>query len=183
MPRCCSCPRPTAHGYCTLGTSVDTALAAAVRRAIIIAEINERMPRTHGNTVVPFERITAFVHTDRPLVEQNPEPETDVEARIGELVAGLVEDGATLQMGIGAIPDAALLRMRGKRDLGIHTEMFSDGVVELFEAGAITNRLKSVHREPDRNELRERHPRSCSVSSTTTRSSSSIRATARTTRR
>jgi len=136
---------PDVHGCCTLGTSVDTAKAAADSARVIIAEINEQMPRSHGNTVVPFERIDAFLHTDRPLVEQGPEPETEVEARIGEIVAGLVEDGSTLQMGIGAIPDAALLRLRGKRDLGIHTEMFSDRVVELFEAGAITNRFKSVH--------------------------------------
>ncbi|HEX9206560.1 MAG TPA: acetyl-CoA hydrolase/transferase C-terminal domain-containing protein [Candidatus Deferrimicrobiaceae bacterium] len=136
---------PDMHGFCTLGTSVDSAKAAADTAGTIIAEINEQMPRTHGNTVVPFGRIGAFLHTDRPLIEQEPEPETEVEARIGEIVAGLVEDGATLQMGIGAIPDAALLRLRDKRDLGIHTEMFSDRVVELFEAGAITNRLKSVH--------------------------------------
>jgi len=136
---------PDAHGCCTLGTSVDSAKSAADHARVIVAEINEQMPRTHGNTVVPYERISAFVHTDRPLIEQAPEPETEVEARIGEIVAGLVEDGSTLQMGIGAIPDAALLRLREKRDLGIHTEMFSDRVVELFEAGAITNRLKSVH--------------------------------------
>ncbi len=136
---------PDAHGYCTLGTSVDSAKSAADHARVLVAEINEQMPRTHGNTVVPFERVTAFIHTDRPLVEQHPEPETEIEARIGEIVAGLVEDGSTLQMGIGAIPDAALLRLRGKRDLGIHTEMFSDRVVELFEAGAVTNRLKSVH--------------------------------------
>jgi acyl-CoA hydrolase len=136
---------PDMHGFCTLGTSVDTAKAAADSARILIAEINEQMPRTHGNTVVPFDRIAAFLHTDRPLIEQFPEPETKVEARIGEIVAGLVEDGSTLQMGIGAIPDAALLRLREKRDLGIHTEMFSDRVVELFEAGAITNRFKSVH--------------------------------------
>jgi acyl-CoA hydrolase len=136
---------PDMHGCCTLGTSVDTAKAAADSARVIIAEVNEQMPRSHGNTVVPFERITAFIHTDRPLIEQDPEPETEVEARIGEIVAGLVEDGSTLQMGIGAIPDAALLRLREKRDLGIHTEMFSDRVVELFEAGAITNRLKNVH--------------------------------------
>lgn len=136
---------PDAHGLCTLGTSVDTAKAAADSASILVAEINERMPRTHGNTVVPFDRIHAFIVTDRPLVEQKPEPETEVEARIGELIADLVEDGSTLQMGIGAIPDAALLRLRSKRDLGIHTEMFSDRVVELFEAGAITNRLKNVH--------------------------------------
>jgi acyl-CoA hydrolase len=136
---------PDNHGCCTLGTSVDTAKAAADSARVIIAEINEQMPRSHGNTVVPFERIAAFIHTDRPLIEQEPEPETEVEARIGEIVAGLVEDGSTLQMGIGAIPDAVLLRLREKRDLGIHTEMFSDRVVELFEAGAVTNRLKSVH--------------------------------------
>lgn len=136
---------PDMHGCCTLGTSVDAAKAAADSARAIVAEINEQMPRTHGNTVVPFERITAFIHTDRPLVEHFPEPETEVDARIGEIIAGLVEDGSTLQMGIGGIPDAALLRLREKRDLGIHTEMFSDRVVELFEAGAITNRLKSVH--------------------------------------
>ena len=136
---------PDMHGCCTLGTSVDTAKAAADSARVIIAEINEQMPRSHGNTVVPFDRIAAFIHTDRPLIEQHPEPETEVEARIGEIVAGLVEDGSTLQMGIGAIPDAVLHRLREKRDLGVHTEMFSDRVVELFEAGAITNRLKNVH--------------------------------------
>ena len=136
---------PDIHGNCTLGTSVDTAKAAADSARAIIAEINEQMPRTHGNTVVPFERIATFIHTDRPLIEHSPEPETAVEARIGEIIADLVEDGSTLQMGIGGIPDAALLRMRGKKDLGIHTEMFSDRVVELVEAGAVTNRFKSVH--------------------------------------
>ncbi|MGA7105697.1 MAG: acetyl-CoA hydrolase/transferase C-terminal domain-containing protein [Candidatus Deferrimicrobiaceae bacterium] len=139
---------PDMHGNCTLGTSVDAAKAAADSARVIVAEINEQMPRTHGNTVVPFKRITAFIHTDRPLVENFPAPETEVDARIGEIIAGLVEDGSTLQMGIGGIPDAALLRLREKRDLGIHTEMFSDRVVELFEAGAVTNRLKRVH--PDR---------------------------------
>jgi 4-hydroxybutyrate CoA-transferase len=136
---------PDRHGNCTLGTSVDTAKAAADSARIILAEINEQMPRTHGNSVVPFDRISAFVHTNRPLYENAPLPETDIEARIGELVAGLVEDGSTLQMGIGSIPDAALARMKDKLDLGIHTEMFSDRVVDLVEAGAITNRLKSVH--------------------------------------
>jgi 4-hydroxybutyrate CoA-transferase len=136
---------PDMHGCCTLGTSVDTAKAAADSARVILAEVNEQMPRSHGNTVVPFERINAFIRTDRPLIEQDPDPETEVESRIGEIVAGLVEDGSTLQMGIGAIPDAVLLRLRVKRDLGIHTEMFSDRVVELFEAGAITNRFKSIH--------------------------------------
>ena len=136
---------PDAHGYCSLGTSVDTAKAAADCAQTIVAEINEQMPRTLGNTVVPLRRVARFVHTDRPLLEHGHEPETPVEGRIGEIVAGLVEDRATLQLGIGAIPDAVLSRLRDKRDLGIHTEMFSDGVVDLVEAGAVTNRYKTVH--------------------------------------
>jgi acyl-CoA hydrolase len=139
---------PDAHGMCTLGTSVDTAKAAADTAKIIIAEINEQMPRVHGNSVVPFSQIKAFIHTNRPLFEHVGEPETEVEARIGELVANLVPDRATLQMGIGGIPDAALSRLKHKRDLGIHTEMFSDRVVDLYEVGAITNKYKNVH--PDR---------------------------------
>ena len=135
---------PDRHGMCSLGTSCDAARAAATTARVIIAEINEQMPRTHGNNVLPFDQIDAFVATNRPLVEHRPSPETAVEARIGELVAGLVEDGSTLQMGIGGIPDAVLARLKGKHDLGIHTEMFSDGVVDLVEAGVITNRLKAV---------------------------------------
>ena len=136
---------PDRHGYCTLGTSVDAALAAAISAKQVIAEINERMPRTHGNTLVPFSRVAAFVHTDRPLHTHPSRPPTAEEDAIGEHAAMLVPDGATLQMGIGAIPDAVLRRLHDKHDLGIHTEMFSDGVVDLVEAGAITNRRKHVH--------------------------------------
>lgn len=136
---------PDEHGFCTLGTSVDTAKAAAESAKIIIAEINEQMPRSHGNTVVPFKKIKAFTLTNRPLHEHPITEESDVEAKIGELVANLVEDGSTLQMGIGGIPDAVLTRLKGKQDLGIHTEMFSDRVVDLFESGAITNKAKNVH--------------------------------------
>jgi acyl-CoA hydrolase len=136
---------PDRHGLCTLGTSCDAARAAADSADVLLAEINDRMPRTHGHTTVPLDRLTAFVHTDRPLPERRPEPETAGAGRIGEQVAELVEDGACLQVGIGAIPGAVLARLRGKRDLGIHTEIFSDSVVDLFAAGAITNRLKAVH--------------------------------------
>ena len=136
---------PDAHGMCSLGTSVDTAKAATDHARIVLAEINERMPRTHGNTVVPFERITAFIHTDRPLHEHVAEAEGEIEGRIGEVVAALVEDGSTLQMGIGSIPDAVLRRLHDKNDLGVHTEMFSDGLIPLVEEGVITNRLKKVH--------------------------------------
>jgi len=135
---------PDRHGLCSLGTSCDAALAASTTARVIIAEINEQMPRTHGNNLLPLSEIDAFIVTNRPLLEHAPEPETPVEARIGEIVAGLVEDGSTLQMGIGGIPDAVLARLHDKHDLGIHTEMFSDRVVDLFESGAITNRLKGV---------------------------------------
>jgi acyl-CoA hydrolase len=137
---------PDRHGNCPLGLSVDAARAAADSARIIVAEINEQMPRTHGNTVVPFERIHAFILTRRPPWETHCEAATPVEERIGEIIADLVEDGSTLQMGIGAIPDVVLSRLGGKHDLGIHTEMFSDGVIPLIEGGVITNRLKEVHR-------------------------------------
>jgi acyl-CoA hydrolase len=136
---------PDAHGNCTLGTSVDAARAAADSARIVIAEINRRAPRTHGNTAVPLARVEAFVLTDRPLYEAEQATQTEVEARIGEIVARLVDDGATLQMGIGAIPDAVLGRLGDKHDLGIHTEMFSDGLIPLIEGGVVTNRLKKVH--------------------------------------
>jgi len=137
---------PDSHGYCTLGTSVDTALAASQSARYVVAEINEQMPRTLGNSLVRFDRIHAFIHTDRPLPTHVPAPATPVEQAIGEHVAALVPDGATIQMGIGAIPDAALARLFDKHDLGVHTEMFSDGIVDLIEAGVVTNRLKHVHR-------------------------------------
>ncbi len=135
---------PDHNGLCSLGTSCDAAKAAAETAKFIVAEINTRMPRTHGNNVVPFARIGAFIATDRELHGHPPGLESPVEAHIGEIIANLVEDGSTLQMGIGGIPDAALARMHGKHDLGIHTEMFSDRIVDLVEAGAITNRLKVV---------------------------------------
>jgi acyl-CoA hydrolase len=135
---------PDQHGFCSLGTSCDAAKAATETARIVIAEINEQMPRTHGNNVLPFKRIHAYAHTNRPLFEHHPEPETPVEAQIGELIANVVQDGSTLQMGIGGIPDAVLSRLHNKHDLGIHTEMFSDRTVDLVESGAVTNRLKGV---------------------------------------
>lgn len=136
---------PDRHGHCSLGPSVDTALAAARSARKVLAEINHRMPRTLGHSVVPFASVDHFTVTDRPLLEHPPTPETEVEARIGELIADLVEDGSTLQMGIGAIPDAALSRMGEKVGLGIHTEMFSDRVIDLMEGGVVTNEHKKVH--------------------------------------
>ena len=136
---------PDKHGYCTVGTSADTAVAAARSARIIIAEINEQMPRTHGNTLLHISEIAAFTRTDRPLPSHTPSEPSEAESMIGAHIAPLVPDGATLQMGIGAIPDAVLSRLFNKHDLGVHTEMFSDRVVDLAEAGVITNRRKKVH--------------------------------------
>ncbi len=137
---------PDAHGHCTLGTSVDAALAAAQSARVVLAEINARMPRTTGNTVVPLADVTAWMASDRPLATHPASAEGEVEARIGELVAGLIEDGATLQMGIGAIPDAVLGRLGNKVGLGVHTEMFSDRLIPLIEGGVVTNEHKAIHR-------------------------------------
>jgi len=136
---------PDRHGYCTLGTAVEAARAAADVTPLLLAEINEQMPRTHGNSLVRFAQLAAFTHTNRPLPEAPPGPESEVEARIGDHVAALVEDGSCLQMGIGGIPDAVLVRLKGKLDLGVHTEMFSDRLVDLVEAGVVTNRRKAIH--------------------------------------
>ena len=136
---------PDRHGMCTLGTSVDTARAAVDTATLVIAEINEKMPRTHGNSMLPLARVDAFVLTDRPLPQHEVSEPDDVEARIGARVAELIDDRSTLQMGIGAIPDAVLARLGDKHDLGVHTEMFSDGLIPLVAAGVVTNRFKKVH--------------------------------------
>ncbi len=137
---------PDEHGHCTLGTSIDCSKTAVESAPIILAEINEQVPRTHGATVVPFNRVTAFVHTDRPLHAHEPAEIGPVESQIGEHIAQLIEDGSTLQMGIGAIPDAVLSRLGNKRELGVHTEMFSDRLIPLIEGGVVTNSHKRVHR-------------------------------------
>ena len=136
---------PDRHGICSLGTSVDTARAAVDSARVVLAEINQRMPRTHGHTAVPLERLAAWTATDRELPAHGARPPTPVEERIGDHVAALVEDDACLQLGIGGIPNAVLARLEHHRDLGIHTEMFSDGVVRLIESGAVTNARKTIH--------------------------------------
>lgn len=133
------------HGFHTLGVSVDVARAAVDSAPLVIAEVNARMPRTRGNSAVHHSAIQVACPSDRELQEHQAEPESGVTARIGDIVSDLIEDGSCLQVGIGAIPDAVLARLRGKRDLGVHTEMFSDRMVDLFESGAVTNSGKSVH--------------------------------------
>lgn len=136
---------PDRHGICSLGTSIDTARAAVDTAGIVLAEINERMPRTHGYTAVPLERLAAWTASDRDLPAHEALPPSEVEERIAEHVSPLVDDGACLQLGIGGIPNAVLARLAHRRDLGIHTEMFSDGVVQLIESGAVTNTRKTIH--------------------------------------
>jgi len=134
---------PDRHGFCRLGTSVSCARAAADHARLVVAEINPRVPRTSGNTAVHVSRITAAVEVDRPLPEHHQAPFGEVERAIGRNVAELVPEGATLQMGIGRIPDAVLAALSDHRDLGVHTEMFSDGLLALIESGVVNNRKKS----------------------------------------
>lgn len=136
---------PDAHGSCTLSTSVDAALAASRTATKVLAQVNRQAPRTLGHSAVSLARLTAYCEVDAPLPESAPATLTQEDLRIGELVAALVEDGSCLQVGIGAIPDAVLAALCNKSDLGIHTEMFSDGMLPLLKSGAISNARKSVH--------------------------------------
>lgn len=140
------CSPPDAHGYVSLGVSVDYTKPAAEASDLVIAQVNQNMPRTLGDSFLHVTQIGCLVEADTPIIELAPPKIGDVERAIGENVASLVRDGDTLQLGIGAIPDAVLLFLKEKNDLGIHTEMFSDGVVELVEAGVITNKAKTLHR-------------------------------------
>lgn len=137
---------PDAHGFCSLGVSVDIVKEAVEQARVVIAEINPRMPRTHGDSFVHVSRLAAVVDVDHALPELAPEPIDEVSRAIGANVASLVEDGDTIQTGIGAIPNAVLAALGDRRDLGVHTEMFSDGVVDLVERGVITNARKTLRR-------------------------------------
>lgn len=133
---------PDLHGFCSLGVSVDTTLAAVEVARDVIAVVNPKMPRAHGDGNVHISRFKACVWDEKPLPQCIPAPPDAVQMAIGKHVASLIEDGATLQMGIGAIPNAVLAALEGHKDLGVHTEMFSDGVVELVEKGVITGKYK-----------------------------------------
>jgi 4-hydroxybutyrate CoA-transferase len=136
---------PDKHGFCSLGTSVDVSRAATQKAKMIVAQINPNMPRTHGDGLLHIDQIDLAVEVNDPLYEHAPPILTDIEKAIGQHVADLVEDGATLQMGIGAIPDAVLAALGGHRHLGVHTEMFSDGMIPLVESGVIDNSRKRRH--------------------------------------
>ena len=135
---------PDAHGYCSLGPSVDVTRAAVDHARCVIALINPQIPRTHGDSFIHLSRIHYAVKWDGPLYEVERRIPGTVQLAVGQHVARLIGDGATLQLGIGAIPDAVLQSLTERRDLGIHTEMFSDGVLDLVEQGVITGARKAL---------------------------------------
>lgn len=137
---------PDEHGFCSYGIEVGLTKPAAESATMVIAEVNDRMPRTLGDSFIHVSKLTHVVQVDYPLVELPQGEPGEMEKAIGMHVAELVPDGATMQLGIGAIPDGVLYFLRDKRHLGIHTELFSDGVVDLVERGVVTNERKSVHR-------------------------------------
>jgi acyl-CoA hydrolase len=135
---------PDRHGFCSLGVSVDVVRAAVDTASLVLAEVNARMPRTLGDSFIHVDRIARLVPVDDPLPELPPEPLDEVCRQIGLHAASLIRDGACLQMGIGRIPDAVLSCLGDRNDLGIHTEMFSDGAMHLARAGVITGRKKTL---------------------------------------
>jgi 4-hydroxybutyrate CoA-transferase len=138
---------PDKHGWCSFGISVDYTKPAASVAETVIALVNPNMPRTHGDAFIHVSDIGIAVESEAPIIELLPPRIGPVEEAIGKNVAGLVDDGACLQLGIGGIPDAVLLFLHDKNDLGIHTEMFSEGVVDLYNEGVVTNRRKNIHRD------------------------------------
>ena len=136
---------PDKHGFCTLGVSIDVARAAFETAKCVIAQINPRVPRTQGDALIHVNDIDHMVEVDEPLQEVPIPQLTDADRAIGRHIAEIVEDGATLQMGIGAIPNAVLAALTSHKDLGVHTEMFSDGVIPLVESGVINGRRKVKH--------------------------------------
>jgi len=138
---------PDKHGFCSLGTSVDVARSAVKHAKHVIAQVNKKMPRTHGDGIIHVSEINTFVSMDEELPQTSySDKVTETTLTIGKHCASLIEDRSALQMGIGAIPDAVMSALVHHKDLGIHTEMFSDGIIPLVEKGIITNKFKKKHR-------------------------------------
>lgn len=135
---------PDRKGFCTLGVSVDVSLAAALNADLVIAQINPNMPRTHGDGVLHISQLDYIVPVTDALPEHAPETPSPEDILIGQHCASLVENGATLQMGIGTIPDACLACLGDRKDLGVHTEMFSNGILDLYKKGVVTNAKKTI---------------------------------------
>ncbi|MGQ9491120.1 MAG: acetyl-CoA hydrolase/transferase family protein [Anaerolineae bacterium] len=140
------CSPPDEHGFCTFGVEVGLTKPAAEAADIVIAEVNDQMPRALGDSFIHVSRLTHIVPVSYPIVEVPMGSPGELQKRIASHIAELIPDGATMQMGIGEIPDAVLLYLKDKKDLGVHTELFSDGVIELIEAGVLTNAAKTIHR-------------------------------------
>ena len=138
---------PDKHGFCSFGISVDYTKPAAQVAKTVVAQVNPNMPRTHGDSFIHVAEIDFIVESEQPILELQPPRIGPVEEAIGKHIAGLVDDGSCLQLGIGGIPDAVLLFLHEKNDLGIHSEMFSEGVVDLYNEGVITNRNKTINRD------------------------------------
>jgi len=136
---------PDAHGFMSFGVECAASKAAAENAKIVVAQVNERMPRTLGDVFIHVSRVHKIVECSVPILELQPITASEIEERIADFIAPLIEDNATLQLGIGGIPDAVLSRIEGKQHLGIHTEMVSDGVVEAIEKGIITSQKKTLH--------------------------------------
>ncbi len=137
---------PDERGYCSLGVVAGHTLAGALNARTVIAEVNEQMPWTHGDTIIPLAKLDYLVKSSRPVLTFADPPVGEEEKRIGQYVAELVPDGATLELGIGALPVAVLSSLNGKRELGIHSGMITDSVLDLIERGVITNARKSIDR-------------------------------------
>lgn len=136
---------PDEHGYCSLGVSVDITKPAAEVAETVIAEVNPRMPRTLGDSFIHISQIDALVENDTPIYEWVSPGQSEVAQRIARNIADLIADGSTIQVGYGGIPDALLRYLSDKKDLGVHSEVFSDGIIDLIESGVITNRKKTLH--------------------------------------
>ncbi len=136
---------PDEHGFCSFGVGVDTTKTAAEQARVVIAQVNPKMPRTLGDSFIHVNKLHHIVEVSDEILEHPQGQVSDVARRIGRNIADLIEDGSTLQLGIGEIPDAVLSYLGEKKDLGIHTEMVSDGVIELIEKGVITNERKTIH--------------------------------------
>jgi len=135
---------PDKHGFCSLGTSIDVTIGALESAKLVIAEVNPHVPRSHGDGNIHWKELDIAVEVNTPLPEAIPRPISPVEEKIGKIIAGMIEDGSTLQMGIGAIPDAVLAQLGSHKHLGVHTEMFSDGLIPLVDAGIITGEKKKI---------------------------------------
>ena len=136
---------PDKHGYCSLGVSIEATLAAIENAKLVIAQVNPQMPRTHGDGIIHYSEIDLFVECDEPIPVHEMPASTALENKIGDYVASLIDDRSTLQMGVGVIPNAVLSRLTNHKNLGLHTEMFSDGVIDLILKDVINGNYKAIN--------------------------------------